>query len=220
MQALAKHAPKEFIPITTNIHHIECPASFKQLTRQEKLYAYYLARASWEGSKICWFQRSYESPALLVLLKLLYSSQPLATIKPLFSEEAKYRQLLAYSAAVFQNCGNYKAFGDSKFVPELAPEEFRTVLEKSEAHKTHGEVIVSLWDSIEKEVYCEEDPFKMIGFRDNNGTTSYYSSNVTSADASRVDEFCQKNKISPLNTRLFKLGDDEFELRIASHKAD
>lgn len=31
-----------------------------------------MARASWEGSKISWFQRSYESPALFILLKLIF----------------------------------------------------------------------------------------------------------------------------------------------------
>ncbi len=74
MQQASKYIPKDFIPVTTAIHLIECPSAFAQLTTKEKLYSYYLARASWEGSKICWFQRSYESPALLVLLKLLYSS--------------------------------------------------------------------------------------------------------------------------------------------------
>lgn len=73
-----------------------------------------------------------------------------------------------------------------------------------------------LWSSIEKEVYCEEDPFKILGFRDNNGTTSYYSSNVTSKDAALLDEFCQSIKLSPLNTRLFKISETEFDLRIAS----
>jgi len=58
-----------------------------------------------------------------------------------------------------------------------------------------------------------------LGFRDNNGTTSYYSSNVTSDDAKKVDEFCQANKISPLNTRLIKLSENEFELRIASSES-
>jgi len=32
-----------------------------------------MTRAAWDGSKICWFQRSYESPALFVLLKLVFS---------------------------------------------------------------------------------------------------------------------------------------------------
>lgn len=72
MQAL-KHAPKDFIPITANIHRIECGNAWKQLNLKEKLYAYYLYRSSWEGAKVCWFQRSYESPALFVLLKLVFS---------------------------------------------------------------------------------------------------------------------------------------------------
>lgn len=42
----------------------------------------------------------------------------------------------------------------------------------------------------EKEIYADQDPYWMIGFRDNNGTTSYYSSNVTSDDAKMIDEFC------------------------------
>ena len=47
--------------------------------------------------------------------------------------------------------------------------------------------------------------------------TSYYSSNVSSADAKLIDQFCQDNKISPLNTRLLKSADGkEFELRICS----
>lgn len=91
MQAAAKRIAKEFIPVTTNIHSIECPSAFNQLTKQEKLYAYHMARAAWEGSKLCWFQRSYESPALLVLLKLLFSSQPIESLKPLLSDELKYQ---------------------------------------------------------------------------------------------------------------------------------
>ena len=154
------------------------------------------------------------------MLKLLFSKQPIASLRPLFNKEASYAQLMAYSAAVFQNCGNYRAFGDTKFVPELDSEEFKTVLNKSEAHKTHGPVLDELWNSIEKEIYTEEDPFRILGFRDDNGTTSYYSSNVTSADAKMIDEFCQANNISPLNTRLFKLSETEYELRIASAVSD
>jgi dipeptidyl-peptidase III len=90
------------------------------------------------------------------------------------------------------------------------------VLTEAECSKTHGDVVQKIWHSINKEVYNEEDPFRILGFRDNNGTTSYYSSNVTSDDAKKVDEFCQANKISPLNTRLMKLGNNELELRIAS----
>ena len=59
-----------------------------------------------------------------------------------------------------------------------------------------------------------------IGFPDNNGVTSYYSSNCTSADATFIDEFCQTNNISPLNTRLFKSQDGKtYNLRVCSQHA-
>lgn len=82
----------------------------------------------------------------------------------------------------------------------------------------------SLFEKIEREVYNEEEPFARIGFRDeNNGTTSYYSSNVTKENAKFIDEWCQELGISPLNTRLIKTSDKEYLLLIASqqsHKTD
>lgn len=46
--------------------------------------------------------------------------------------------------------------------------------------------------------------------------TSYYSSNVKKADAELIDRFCQEQKIQPLNTRLIKVSDNEYVLRLAS----
>ena len=63
---------RDTIPVTTKVHSVECQDSFGQLDDTEATYAYYMARASWEGSKICWFQRSYEGPGLFVLLKLVF----------------------------------------------------------------------------------------------------------------------------------------------------
>ena len=59
-----------------------------------------------------------------------------------------------------------------------------------------------------------------IGFRDDNGQSSYYTANITSKDAKFVDEFCQSKNISPLNTRLFKLEDGSYDLKICSVHAD
>ena len=63
-----------------------------------------MARASWDGSKICWFQRSYEAPALLVLLKLAFTDG----IEKLKSDalandvsEEQWSQFVVYAAAVF-----------------------------------------------------------------------------------------------------------------------
>jgi dipeptidyl-peptidase-3 len=77
---MQKYLAKEFIPTTANVHKIACSSAWKQLERKEQLYAYYLSRAAWEGSKICYFQRSYESPALFVLFQLMFS-QDMETLK-------------------------------------------------------------------------------------------------------------------------------------------
>ena len=50
----------------------------------------------------------------------------------------------------------------------------------------------TIMEKIEDEVYMEDEPFYRIGFRDdNNGTTSYYSSNITKAEAEKIDAWCQ-----------------------------
>ena len=131
--------------------------------------------------------------------------------------ENQWTQFMAYSAAVFNNCGNFRSFGDTKFVPELPAESIEIILHACDAYDTHHDVIEDCWTRIKHEVYSENDPHQHIGFPDKDGVTSYYSSNVTTADSEFMDTFCQKEGISPLNTRLFKSADDKnFNLRIAS----
>lgn len=45
--------------------------------------------------------------------------------------ETEWNQMLVYSAAVFQNCGNYLSFGDTKFVPQLPKESFLKIVKAS-----------------------------------------------------------------------------------------
>lgn len=62
-QKSVKAAP--IIPVETSISKMECQQAFNGLEKlSEKLYCYYFARACWSGAKACYFQRSYESPAL------------------------------------------------------------------------------------------------------------------------------------------------------------
>ncbi len=67
--------------------------------------------------------------------------------------------MLAYSAAVFDNHGNFKSFGDTKFVPELEKEKFKSLIQASDSYKTHQEVIEQILGLIEKEVYTESEPY-------------------------------------------------------------
>lgn len=74
----------------------------------------------------------------------------------------------------------------------MEPEKFKSIIKVSDSYETHGEIIEKILGLIEKEVFTEDEPYKLIGFPDNNGLTSYYSSNITSAEAKKIDEFCQE----------------------------
>lgn len=50
---------KPYIPITTTFTELDCQQAFSALQQQQALYAYYFAKASWSGAKICFFERSY-----------------------------------------------------------------------------------------------------------------------------------------------------------------
>jgi dipeptidyl-peptidase-3 len=123
-----------------------------------------------------------------------------------------WEKLTAYSAAFYQNCSNFRSFGDTKFVPEFGPAKFKQMMELSPAYSAHKDLFDSIFSKVEKEMFTEAVPFESIGFSDKNGVTGYYSGNVTETEAKMVDEFCIGKNISPLNTRLFKRGDKELEM--------
>lgn len=100
-------------------------------------------------------------------------------------------------------------------MPQIAPEVFKQIV------KSCGDAkLISVWDMIEKSVYCEEDPVARVGFPDEKGQSSYYTANCTSVDAKFVDDFCQVKNLSPLNTRLSKDDKGNFELKICSAMKD
>ena len=58
----------QHISIDTAFSTIDCETAFKGLDNKQAQYAYNFAKASWNGAKICFFERSYESPALLYII--------------------------------------------------------------------------------------------------------------------------------------------------------
>eukprot|EP00830_Metopus_es_P016334 TRINITY_DN501_c0_g1_i1.p1 TRINITY_DN501_c0_g1~~TRINITY_DN501_c0_g1_i1.p1 ORF type:complete len:713 (+),score=157.24 TRINITY_DN501_c0_g1_i1:43-2181(+) len=209
----------DYIPVHTNVSYLDCADAWKLLTPKEQLYAYYFGKASWEGAKICTFQRSYESPGLHVLFRALFSEgieKLREKAKANGVTDLEWRQLLAYSAGVLQNCGNYKSFGDKKFIPELSAEKFLAIIKVSTSFEHNKESLLDIWEEIKDVIYRKDPPYKILGFRNENGLTSYYSSNIARVEAEIVKEFQEEAHISPLNTRLIKLYDKLYWLRIAS----
>lgn len=46
---------KPYISVKTTISELDCQSAFKDLQPTQALYAYNFARATWNGSKICYF---------------------------------------------------------------------------------------------------------------------------------------------------------------------
>ncbi|XP_033125857.1 dipeptidyl peptidase 3-like [Anneissia japonica] len=211
------------IPNTVPIVNLDCKSAFANLTEKEKKYAHYLSRASWNGGLICLLQCSPESPVIFVLLQKLFRAQPVkefeeAALKSEVSLD-DWQSFLTYAAAFYGNLGNYKSFGDTKFLPNLPKETFKKIVWTSAAYAKDATGVEKLWNVCGDAMYSLENKEKQFGLGD-KGITTYFSRNCTMEDAELAQKFMGEKNISPYNTRLFKtIGDDKkasYEVRLAS----
>lgn len=211
------------IPKDSPIMEIIAEKEFNLLEPKEQSYAYNLLLGCWEGTKICFFQKSWESPALFYILQSIFTTEPLNSLREKcfakhFSQE-EWEMLVRYCAAFIQNCGNYKSFGDIKFVPEISEEKFKLFIECSQACTASvekKEIILNLWNTIKRFIFRFEAEYKFLGIYP-NGLNGFYSYDLTKDEILIVDDFLQnEKKISPLNTRIGKLAQNEYAVLIAS----
>ena len=66
--------PKEFISLETPIHKVDARDAWEALNENQKAYAYHFAQASWEGYRICLFQKSWESPGLYLIFRIIFKT--------------------------------------------------------------------------------------------------------------------------------------------------
>eukprot|EP00061_Rhincodon_typus_P003373 g19931.t1 len=69
------------LPNDIGISVLDCQNAFRLLSKEEKLYAHYISRASWYGGLVVLLQTSPESPAIYVLLQKLFRAQPLSELQ-------------------------------------------------------------------------------------------------------------------------------------------
>lgn len=226
-----------------------CEPAFNNLTPDEKLYTHYLSRASWHGSLIIPFQISPEAPLIIaLLLSIFYYDQDVSKLKknalannvsedefqvsetPIILKNKEkfelnffsffFQAFLVYSAGILDNMGNYKSFGDTKFIPNLPSEKFHTIIKSSKAYREENSKIRGLWKKLERIMYALDDNLTSLGYS-KNGVTTYFSSNCDEEDARRVTEFMQFYLEESYNTRVFKssLGNKPYyNIRLASVK--
>ncbi|BFZ07144.1 hypothetical protein BsWGS_10183 [Bradybaena similaris] len=212
---------------TTEVALLDCKEAFEGLSAKERLYAHHLAQASFKGGLIVLFQTSPESPGLFVLLQRLFRAQTPKEILELaqslgFSTEEQ-EAFLIYAAAFYCNMGNYKSFGDTKFVPGVDKTKVEALIKASSAYQKDKEGMQKLWDAVEERMFSLDSRQKELGLGE-KGTTTYFSANCDENDAKIAQQFLDSHKISPYNTRLFKTRDESgqvlYEVRLASAATD
>lgn len=113
------------------------------------------------------------------------------------------------------NAGNYKSFGDSKFLPRLPKESFAKLAKASpEAEK--------LYAAIKNDLY-ESDVARMhLGYPDKGHVSTYYpdSPDITTDEITYTADFLKEKKLLPENTRMQKTKNGDFEVLIASAVTD
>lgn len=211
-----------YLPNDIGISALDCGEAFRLLSPQEKKYAHYLSQAAWYGGLVVLLQTSPESPNIFVLLQRVFRKQTptelekVATSVGLSSEE--YQAFLVYAAGLYANMGNYKSFGDTKFIPNLPKDRFKALIWASRAFQEQPTEMKTLWDSCCCLLYSLDDKQKQLGLGD-KGITTYFSGNCCLEDAEVTQKFLDSKKLSAYNTRLFKKdngGKPSYEVRLAS----
>lgn len=106
-----------------------------------------------------------------------------------------------------------QSFGDTKFVPDLAPDRFEAFLTSGKASSA---AVADLWRECQERVYSLAPRQRQLGLGAANGISTYFSANCEEADAAIAGRFLENIGLSPYNTRLFKSADGVYTIRIAS----
>nr|XP_030689336.1 dipeptidyl peptidase 3 isoform X3 [Globicephala melas] len=211
------------LPNDIGVSSLDCREAFRLLLPTERLYAHHLSRAAWYGGLTVLLQTSPEAPYIYALLSRLFRAQdPDQLHQHALAEgltEEEYQAFLVYTAGVYSNMGNYKSFGDTKFVPNLPKEKLERVILGSKAAEQHPEEVGGLWQTCGELMFSLESRLRHLGLG-KEGVTTYFSGNCTMEDAKLAQGFLDSQNLSAYNTRLFKeVGQDGkpcYEVRLAS----
>lgn len=126
---------------------------------------------------------------------------------------------MVYTCGFFANAGNYKGFGDSKFVPGLTESNMEIIIQSTKSFEADPVEVQRLWNLAKVSVYSLNDGNKSLGLK-GAGITTYFSSNCSKADAEIVTEWMKTKKLEAYISRTFKTVDSDgkssYEIRLAS----
>uniref|UniRef100_A0AAY4AM84 Dipeptidyl peptidase 3 n=1 Tax=Denticeps clupeoides TaxID=299321 RepID=A0AAY4AM84_9TELE len=210
-----------YLPNDIGVSALDCGEAFRLLSPKEQLYAHYLSRASWYGGLVVLLQTSPEATSIYVLLQRLFRKQTPVQLESVAAAAGlgpeEYQAFLVYASGLYANMGNYKSFGDTKFIPNLP--KFKDLVWHSKAFQDSPSEVEALWNDCSHLLYSLETKQKQLGLGD-KGITTYFSGNCGLEDAELAQRFLDSKNLSAYNTRLFKtkpVGEKRcYEVRLAS----
>ncbi|KAK4060263.1 uncharacterized protein Triagg1_10813 [Trichoderma aggressivum f. europaeum] len=188
-------------PVGATIHQLEIKTIFDALDDRDKLYAHYLARAAWHGSRIIMRQVSPESPDIFDFIMDLYHAcdgkwdtlVAQCNITP-----GELASFLEYAATFLCNLGNFYGEGDQKFIPDVSAEALGKLAGVSPKTKAGLDKIIDRLLAV--------PPFSL-GYPGKNAQSGYYPTEepITKDDIAKVSDIMNKRLIGPENTRVRKV---------------
>ncbi|OBA22493.1 dipeptidyl-peptidase III [Metschnikowia bicuspidata var. bicuspidata NRRL YB-4993] len=203
---------------------------FEQLpSRNAQLYAHHLSRASHWGTRAVLRSVSPESEAIYDLILAVhqaldsppsaeeYQLRLAARARPahVFDERA-VALYLEYASQFLSNLGNFKSFGDQKFVPQVARDQFAAIVAAA-----GGAPLADVFALVVDAVYSTD--CALLGWPEKGQTSSYYpdcSATITREEVEAINGALAARGIMPENTRVSKKSASHFVVLVASAVAD
>jgi len=218
---MASSKAQFILPDDQPIVRLDAKTAWNHLTKDEQLYSHYLSRASWWGGLIVLLQTSPESPDIFRLIHKINTSQPVSELKADLAAagltEQEITAYLVYCSGFYGNMGNYKGFGDSKFVPNLEEDRFELLVRSSKAFKDAPDAMENLWSNVKTPLFSLSDKEKQLGLGD-KGITKYFTPNCCQADSDLINKYFKSKNIEGYINRVIKTETDgkvTYEIRNA-----
>ena len=98
--------------------------------------------------------------------------------------------------------GNYKGFGDSKFIPNIPADKLDSFLQETKAFKNQAKLLDS-WNRIKADVYDLSSRKQQLGLGV-KGCSTYFSEDCTNEDAEVVSRYFKSIQMEAFNNRVKK----------------
>ncbi|KKY18485.1 putative dipeptidyl peptidase iii [Diplodia seriata] len=211
-------SPPTVVPLAIKPH-------FEALNEQQKLYSHYLSinpctylsfarSACLAGTRIVLRQISPESEHIydfIVTLHRHYKGDWKKAQKDAGLSDDELNAFLDYAAQFLGNAGNYKSFGDSKFVPRLETRQLKALA-------TLTPESLQQYEKFKDDIFADKHVESMhLGYPDAGHLSTYYpdSPSITKEEITIISDFLEGKRLLPENTRVRKTKDG-FEVLIAS----